>query len=242
MGKRTFAFGAATNQGKWPVQEDGFYVNPGSGLFAVADGFGGPGNGDLAAKLALRECRVPAAGIPPAPEGGGFSPVQAWQRELLSLINKKLLLWNEARAPGARGGCSLILATLERDRLLALTGSGACAALLARGGRWQTLLSPQSPPRESQEAALFPDEALGLGKEIHPETRRLPLEPGDMLFLFTSGFAWEREARQAELLGQLAMRPPGGDLGAVAAVAADGGPEGGEPVWNQTVVLVEAPV
>ncbi len=237
MLKRTLAFGAAANQGQWPVQEDGFYVDPGTGLFALADGFGGRGNGDIAAKLALLECRIPEAGIPASYGGGLYSPIQGWQRDLFSVINKKLLHWNESRPPVLRGGCSLIVANVERERELVVTGCGACTALLVRYGSWQTLLSPQSPPRAHPSAILFPDQALGVGKNINPETRSLLLEPGDVLFISSSGIAWERAEFQGELMGQIALRPPGSALTGVASLAANGG---GDSNWNQTAVVLEA--
>ncbi len=238
--KRTFAYGAATNQGLWPVQEDGFFVDPGAGLFAVADGFGGRGQWDIAAKLALQACRSPEA--PPKAGEGGLSPTQAWHRDLLRDINKKILQWNGPRSPAARGGCSLILASVEKERELVLSGCGACSAFLLRLGRWYPLLSPQSAPRRELDGPLFPAQALGLGPEVAVESRSLLWESGDFLFLFSSGLAWETENFLAELGGQAAFRIPGSDLSGMAAVAAEGGKAPGEAPWNQTAVAVEAQV
>jgi len=236
--KRTFAYGAATNQGNWPTQEDGFFVDPGAGLFALADGFGGRGNGDIAAKTALLKCRAPAGERLPR-DGGIYTPAQAWHRDLFGEINKNILGWNEKRAPAARGGCSLIVASVEREKELVVTGCGACSAFLLRQGNWLSLLSPQSPPRAQPGDALFPSQALGVGRELNPETRSLIWQPGDILFLFSSGLAWEREAYLAELAGQAVLRAPGTDLAAVAALAADAGMGEGAP-WNQTALVVEA--
>lgn len=55
--KKTLSFGAATQQGTWPVQEDGFYVDPVGQIYAVSDGFGGRGAGDISVKLTLEELR-----------------------------------------------------------------------------------------------------------------------------------------------------------------------------------------
>jgi serine/threonine protein phosphatase PrpC len=235
--RTTFAYGAATSQGNWPVQEDGFFVDPGRGLFVLADGFGGRGNGDIAAKLALQEWRGAKADLAPR-ESGIYSPAQAWQRELFAEVNKKIMAWNEKRSPSSRGGCSLIAAGVHGDRELTITSVGACRAFLFRGGQWLTLVSPQASPRLFEGEALFPQQALGLGRELNPETRAFNWEPGDLLFLFSSGMACERDAFQAELSGQLALRAPGSDLGDIASLVAGGG-EGGS-AWNQTVVAVEA--
>lgn len=235
--KRTFAYGAATSQGQWPVQEDGFFVDPARGLFVLADGFGGRGQGDLAAKLALQEWR--GAKLDPAPrESGIYSPAQAWQRDVFGEVNKKLLLWNEKRAAASRGGCSLIVASVSAARELTITGSGACCAFLFRQGRLRGLVSPQSAPRLHPGEPLFPQQALGIGRELNPETRAFIWEAGDLLFLFSSGLESDREGFEAELAGQLALRVPGSDLGDIASLVA-AGVEGGS-AWNQTVVAVEA--
>ncbi|MGZ3657136.1 MAG: PP2C family protein-serine/threonine phosphatase [Bdellovibrionota bacterium] len=232
---RTFAFGAATAQGSWPVQEDGYFADPGTGVFALADGFGGRGNGDLAAKQALAEVRA-AGSERSAREGSLFSPAQAAHRDLFGEINKKLLAWNEKRAPGTRGGCSLILATVERTREIAITGCGACGAMLLRAGSFIPLLSPQSPPRETPAAPLFPLSALGLGREVGVESRTFLWQPQDLVLLFSSGLAWERDGFATELLAQLALREPGSDLGAFVSLAT----AGVESPWNQTMIAVEA--
>lgn len=235
--KRTFAYGAAAAQGSWPVQEDGFYVDPTAGLFVLADGFGGRGNGDIAAKLALQEWRAHKAEPGPR-EGGIWSPLQAWQREAFAEVNKKLLQWNEKRAASAKGGCSLVVASVSPVRELAVTGCGACSALLLRQGQWIPLLTPQAPARRAPDAPLLPLQALGVGRELLPESRSLLLEPSDVVFLTSGGLAWEREGFQAELAAQLALRLPGSDLGEIAALAA--GTAAPPAPWNQAVVVLEA--
>lgn len=231
--KRTFAYGAAANQGLWPVQEDGFFVDPSRGLFVLADGFGGRGNGDIAVKLAIQEWR----GAKPDPG----VPSQAWQAGIFSEINKKLLQWNEKRAPGAKGGCSLIAASVSQERELTLTSCGACSAFLLRAGAWLPLLTPQAAPRLHPGDALFPQQSIGTGKDLSLEARCLLWEPGDFLFLFSSGLAWEREGFQAELSAQLALRLPGSNLSDVASLAAEVGHGNGlEATWNRTALAVES--
>ncbi len=235
--KRTIAYGAATSQGQWPVQEDGFFVDPGRGLFVLADGFGGRGSGDIAAKLALGAWRAARLELPPR-EGGLLSPAQAWQRELFSEVNKKLLQWNEKRAPGSKGGCSLIAAVVSKHRELTITSTGACCAFLLRQGRWIPLVTAQAAPRQLPAEPLFPQQALGIGPELVPESRSFTWEGGDLLFLFSSGFAWDRDGFPAELAGQVALRVPGSDFGDIVSFLVAGGD--GQALWNQTVVAVEA--
>jgi serine/threonine protein phosphatase PrpC len=232
--KRTFAFGAATSQGSWPVQEDGFFADPGSATFAIADGFGGRGAGDLAAKQALQEARTAGSADRSPREGGILSPSQSAHRDLFGEINKKLLQWNEKRG-SAKGGCSLILATVVNERELTITSCGSCCAFLLRAGNWLPLLSPQSPPRNGDSDPLFPAQALGLGRELNPESRSFQWVPGDLLFLFSGGLAWERSGFQSELAAQQAVRIPGADLASLASLATQA-----TSAWNQTAVAVEA--
>lgn len=233
--KRTFAFGAATSQGSWPVQEDGFFADPTSGTFALADGFGGRGAGDLSAKLALQEVRAVMAADRPPREGGILSPGQATHRDLFAEINKKILQRNEKRAVGSRGGCSLLLATVEKEGELTVTGCGSCSAVLLRAGAWLPLLSAQSAPRVDAADPLFPQQALGLGRELNPESRAFRWQAGDVVMLFTGGLAWEHSEFQAGLFGQLALRVPGSDLAGIVGFATEG-----QSHWNQTALALEA--
>ncbi|HEY8278189.1 MAG TPA: hypothetical protein VIH99_01110 [Bdellovibrionota bacterium] len=235
--RRTFAYGVATNQGRWPVQEDGYFADPAHGVFALADGFGGRGNGDIAAKIALEEVRNEGGDRSPR-EGGIYTPAQAWHRELFGEVNKKILQWSDKRPPGGKGGCSLIVASVERERELTVTGCGACSAFLVRSGRWLPLLSAQAAPRVLPSDPMFPAQAVGLGRELNPESRSFLWEPGDLLFLFSSGLAWDSEPFLTDLSGQLALRVPGSDLASVVGMAVEG--EGADAPWNQTAVAVES--
>jgi serine/threonine protein phosphatase PrpC len=85
--RQTIAFGVAAQQGNWPAQEDGYFADPQGRAFVIADGFGGRGNGDLAARLALKEL------------GGRLArrgePGVASQAAYLSDINKIILEWKQ---------------------------------------------------------------------------------------------------------------------------------------------------
>lgn len=223
--KRTWAYGAATTQGNWPVQEDGFLADPQRGRFAVADGFGGRGAGDMAAKAALLGLR-----------GAGESSDPKELRESFRRAHRDIRARNETRPPTGRGGASLVAAWFVPVGV-AVAQAGGCAALLLRGGRCRPLLLPQAPPREDFQP-LLPNEALGLGEEIGPELRVLALEAGDVLALVSSGVDWESDAFSAALLAQLALRELGESLEAVAMAALDAAGVSAQG-WNRTVVLVE---
>lgn len=234
---RTLAFGAALTQGPWPCQEDGFVVDPAQRLFAVADGFGGRGAGDMAAKLALAELRGKPAADAAGSEGEGLSPLQRRQRAAFEAANKQILTRNQPRPPGARGGCSLVLSELDAKGVITVTQTGACAAFHLRAGRLQAVLVPQAPLREEFQA-LLPFEALGLSERLCLETRSFTLESGDLFFLCSGGVDSEAPAFQQALLEQVALRLPGDSLEGLCRHLVENASLSAQS-WNRTLLAVE---
>lgn len=231
--KKTFAFGAATGQGTWPVQEDGFFADPVAGIFAVADGFGGRGAGDMAAKAALLEARAKKAGS----EGKGLSPGQRAQREVFFQAHRAIAARNQQKGAAARGGCSMVMASMGAGSAVDLTQCGACTVLLARDGSIRPLLLPQASPREEFQP-LLPDQALGVGDSIMPETRAFQGRAGDILLLLSGGVEWESESFRTELLAQLNARMPGADLSPLASQLVENSGLSSQG-WNRTILLIE---
>lgn len=219
--KQTIAYGAATNQGGWPVQEDGFFANPVERVFALADGFGGRGHGDIAAKTALGAVR----------ERGGGAP----NAELFSAINKNILSWNEKRPVANRGGCSLAWLKVDKGNSVVAANCGASAVGLVRAGVCQALLAPQAAPRAAPGGALVPDQALGVSTAVVPELRGFVARAGDLIFLVSGGIDWQGPAFQAELSALWGIHMPGGSLADLAQSLVNLGP----PDWNATFLGVE---
>ncbi|MGZ3692767.1 MAG: PP2C family protein-serine/threonine phosphatase [Bdellovibrionota bacterium] len=228
--KQTVAFGIGAQQGAWPVQEDGFFVDPQARVFALADGFGGRGSGDIAAKLALKEAGRRISGAD-AKAGAGF------QRNLLVDINKNLLEWNGKRQPNTRGGCSLALLQISESGLVTAINCGGTSVGLVRNGACLGLLSPQAAPRLQPGSALLPDAALGLGGDIFPESRIFKGLPGDLLFLASSGVDWESSGFQLELLAQWGVHLPGSEIASMAENLVSRV----SPEWNATFLALEIP-
>jgi serine/threonine protein phosphatase PrpC len=230
--KKSIAYGAATIQGDWPVQEDGYYVDPVGGFFALADGFGGAGAGDEAARTVLQDLRA---------RGRELAPRQELFAAALKEWNIKLLQWNSSRSPAKRGGCSFLFGRIEASGRAMLANLGANAALLLRAGVVHTLLSPQCGPRAYPGAPLLPEQALGLVNEISPEFRTLQLVSGDILLLASGGLLWDEVGFQLDVLGQIGVRLPGDSLSGIAAhlTEAHGGLSG--QGWNRSVLLLESP-
>jgi serine/threonine protein phosphatase PrpC len=231
--KKTLAYGVASSQGSWPVQEDGFLADPVSGFFALADGFGGRGAGDLAAKAVLAEVRAKRE----AGSGPELTPDLRRQREAFAKAHQLIRDRNEKRAAASRGGSSAITARIDASGLVSLTQCGACSALLVKGGKIHPVLLPQAPFREEFQP-LLPNQALGVGTSVSAESRVLDLEAGDILALLTSGLEWESDSFQLELTSQLAVRGRGEDLSAAASHIVQNCSLSAQN-WNRTIVLIE---
>lgn len=221
--KQTIAFGAAARQGNWPVQEDGFFADPQQKIFALADGFGGRGNGDIAVKTALAAFRAKTAKEAPAPA------------EIFESINKAILDWSNPRPPASRGGCSMAFLRLESSGMISAANCGATGVGLIRGGRCLSILSPQSAPRPVPGMPLLPDEALGLLPGIKPEVRSFRPLPGDLIFLSSSGLEWEGEPFQTEILAQWSIHMPGSSIAPLAESLV----QAAYPDWNATFLGIE---
>jgi serine/threonine protein phosphatase PrpC len=215
------------------VQEDGFFADPVAGVFAVADGFGGRGAGDMAAKAALQEARAKRS----EGEGKGFSPGQRAQREIFFQAHRAIAARNQKKAAAARGGCSMVMANVGAASAVDFTQCGACAVLLVRDGAIRPLLLPQASPREEFQP-LLPDQALGVGEAAVPETRAFQGRAGDVLVLLSGGVEWESESFRAELQAQLGARLPGSDLSSLASQLVENGGLSSQG-WNRTILLIE---
>lgn len=222
---RTLAFGAALVQGAWPCQEDGFFVDPSRRLFAVADGFGGRGAGDMAAKLALAELKGKLEG-----------PAEAALTRVAQGANKLILERNASRPVAGRGGASFVAGWADAAGEVNLVHTGATAAFLYRAGALSPLLVPQAGPREEYQA-LLPSEALGLSESVRLESRSLRLRSGDLLFLASGGVDWESEAFRQSLFSQAGEWVPGASPEALVRSLVENASMSAQS-WNRTLVAI----
>ncbi len=220
--KKTLSFGAATQQGTWPVQEDGFYVDPVGQIYAVGDGFGGRGAGDISVKLTLDELRK--------------SGRKRLSKDFFSTIHTQLQKRNDAGAISRRGACSVAVVEIIAGNLFARQ-IGACGIFLFRGGACIPILLPQAGVRREFQP-LLADYALGLPGEICLEERIFPLESGDVVGVGSSGIEWQSEAFCQMLREQMALRSPGEELSSVAAHLVENAGLSSQG-WNRTLVLLE---
>lgn len=192
-------YGALTEGGAQDrVNEDAVLAVPEHRLFGIADGFGGSGAGDAAAKSCLADVReFVENGLGDSEVTLPFvyrSDYAAGANLVFNAFlhaNHRLHAANKERPLNARAGASALFA-LFTGRHVTLANAGACGAFLARKGRAIELVKPRT--YNAYRAAThwnpqwaFPMTALGLGSDVEPEIFELRIEPGDVVVMATDG-------------------------------------------------------
>ncbi len=187
--------------GQRPAQEDFGWASAERGVFAVADGFGGPSAGSAASKLACEA--VQAFLVKEVGDREATLPFVI--RHYYSLAgnvlfnalvhsNRKLLSKNRNRSVHEKAGASLVAGFLDGDQL-SLGSIGSCQAWIFRQSGMAELTTPRSYGRLldpfKKEATLceegVPLAALGLNEDLEPEILECRIHSGDGLFLHTDG-------------------------------------------------------
>lgn len=204
LGMTTF-----TSQGTRPGQEDFLLVVKEKSIFVMADGFGGPVPGALAARTSCESIRnylVKEAGdleaTLPFVLRSYFSLAGNVLFNSLIFANRKIMSLNRSRNINEKGGASVIAAYMDGD-LLALANVGLCTAWLFRDGKVTDLVMPRSyqkllnpfwtgDPSTSMEGDSFggaeiPLMALGMSDDLQPEIFEYRIQEGDWLTLQTDG-------------------------------------------------------
>ncbi|MEK6579532.1 MAG: protein phosphatase 2C domain-containing protein [Bdellovibrionota bacterium] len=194
------ALATFSSRGGRPVQEDYVVGSDQKGLFAIADGFGGPGPGATAAKTACEAVKsflIKEAGdleaTLPFELRNYFSLAGNVLFNALIHANRKVQKMNHGKPPQERGGAS-VLAGFVDGSLLALANVGACSAWLIRDNQMVELVIPRTYARlaepfstDLREELKCPLIALGMGDHLEPEIFEYRLYPGDWLFFQTDG-------------------------------------------------------
>jgi len=193
------------------------------GVFAVADGFGGPEAGSNASKTAaegVREFLIKEAGdleaTLPFVLRTYFSLAGNVLFNALVHANRKVLSLNRDKGIHEKGGASVIAGFLDGD-LLALASVGGCEAWLLREERAVQLVTPRAYSRladpfgtEKLTTPRFPLMALGISEDLEPEVWEFRIRPGDWLILSTGSMGafaqGELLARKKELKDSAKIR------------------------------------
>ena len=188
--KRTSAYGAATIIGHASVQEDGYYADPGNEFYLLANGLGGGNNGykavkELLANMSdvLREKKILQDWQLLDKEK--ISPEEKFIEQAFFTQHKIFQEKNSKKDWQEKVAVSLCAIFKNEYGLFTAANSGSSAAMIWRDGGFRPLFLPQI----NFSSVSFPAQALGLPGEIHPEVHSFFLKKGELLLIYTDGFA-----------------------------------------------------
>ncbi|CAM2070194.1 Serine/threonine-protein phosphatase [Sulfidibacter corallicola] len=211
--------------------EDAYYMLPKIGIFAVADGLGGPANGEIASNLAVRRFHhstEEASGVggwfwPKNREVGGFDIETKMIPAILHYAIKSaqnFLLQAIQNDPILQGMGTTFTAAIISDRTLYIAHVGDSRAYLLRRNLLMQLTDDHSYARwlvrtgqiTSEQAKTHPGrnqllQSLG-GEAISIAHNQKPLEPGDRVLMCTDGiYNMIDEVRLRDILAQKGIGP-----------------------------------
>ncbi len=154
--------------------EDALLVEPGSGVYAVADGMGGHPAGDVASAVAIARLRDVLAGY------DGSDPAAAVGGALEEAHAAVLAASEEEPARYGMGSTAVVaLVTSDDEAWVGHVGDSRCYVLASGEGL--------RPVTEDHGAGGYLTQALGLERGIAPDVAQVPLAAGDLLLLCTDG-------------------------------------------------------
>jgi serine/threonine protein phosphatase PrpC len=229
-----FVYGAATSVGQVrKVNEDSFLVNP--PLFAVADGMGGHGSGDLASSLAIEAVQA-AARLRPLSEDGVLAALDG--------ANRAIVTYEGARGMGTTITGLALVETPGGDRLMVFNIGDSRVYRLSVGDLVQVTIDHSEVQELVEAGVITRDEArvhprrnivtraLGTTPASRPDRWLLPAIPGDRYMVCSDGLYSEvQDERIATLLAS--GTPQGAAETLVAAAEAAGGHD------NITVIVID---
>lgn len=168
--------------------EDSILTDPTGTLWAVADGMGGYGNGDVASDIVIDCLAQIPDGVDPGPA------LVARLKEANELVLER------QRTPGMGRMGSTVVAVLISRAVAHVAWAGDSRAYLLRGGRLRPLTRDHSVVQEMvdrgelspEEAEKHPESnmvtrAVGGGAELEVDLVTVPLAVGDRLLLCSDG-------------------------------------------------------
>jgi len=180
--------GAATDVGRIrEINEDGYLVDEGIGLIAVADGMGGHRAGEVASATALEALRASVR---------NGNPLREAIEKANDAVFEKSQAYNDYRGMGT----TLTAGTLAAGNTLIVGHVGDSRAYLLRDGEFRQLTTDHSRVQElvddgrltADEAAVHPmrnivTRALGVDSSVDVDVYPLQLELGDVVLFCSDG-------------------------------------------------------
>ncbi|MCP4200667.1 MAG: Stp1/IreP family PP2C-type Ser/Thr phosphatase [bacterium] len=228
------------------TNEDYFAIRPESGLFLIADGMGGHGNGEVASRLVTLSVCESIEAVPRKAWGrkGSLEPFGDELRKALVRANQAVFKAVEENEDLAGMGATMV-AMMSRDATAVIAHVGDSRAYRLRGGRLEQLTEDHTWVGQQVSAGeLSLDEArshpfrnvvtraLGGEAELVVDQSAHDVQAGDLFLLCTDGLTGVLEDEEiAEILGG------GGTLDGRCATLIGAANDGGGPD-NVTVLLV----
>jgi protein phosphatase len=191
------------------VNEDALLTDPTGVLWAVADGMGGHGHGDLAADLIVDAlARLPHG-------GGGRAELRRALGEAHADVRAR------ARSEGLGDIGATVVALMITGARATVGWAGDSRVYLLRGGALAALTKDHSVVQElidhgdlsPAEAATHPrahvvTRAIGIGEEAAPDFTDFEIQPGDAILLCSDGLT--RCVSEQEIAERMAAAPDPG--------------------------------
>jgi len=168
--------------------EDSILTDPSGVLWAVADGMGGYGHGDVASDIVIDRLSQVAEGT--------LSTHSLRSR----LIEANSAILAKGGEPGMNQMGSTVVAALIQNSVATIAWAGDCRAYLMRHGALRLLTRDHTVVQEMVEQGLLRDtareshpeshvvtRAIGFERDVEIDILQVPLVPGDRLMLCSDG-------------------------------------------------------
>lgn len=229
------------------LNEDSFAVDGDRGLFVVADGMGGHGNGEVASRIVADVVRDRLATAATRGLSWGSTKGNGGQRlrQALEEANKKVLEVARGDSSLAGMGATAVVVTIEDGGEAYLANVGDSRAYRLRSGSLNQLTDDHTWVREQVSAGLLSEtqalrhpfrsvvtRALGGDEDVVVDVKELDPSPGDLYLLCSDGLT--AVLGDDEICALLEAREP---LPTLCRRLVDAANERGGPD-NITVILV----
>jgi protein phosphatase len=193
------AFGLTDVGRRRESNEDDFLLEPGRGVYAVADGMGGHAAGEIASKLAIETLREVLRRNVEASDGMSVDQAAEWLRGAVVEANRRIC--DSIRLHEERRGMGTTVVALVHSGREAIVGHvGDSRLYLLRGDELVRMTSDHSWVNEQVKLGLMNDDAaqrhpmrnivtraLGSRPEVVVDLATVEVQPGDVFLLCSDG-------------------------------------------------------
>ncbi len=193
------AFGLTDVGRRRESNEDDFLIEPGRGVYAVADGMGGHAAGEIASRLAIETLQEVLQSNDTSAEPLGIEDVAEWLRGAVVEANRRIcdsILLHEER----RGMGTTVVALVHSGDDAVVGHVGDSRMYLLRRGELVRMTSDHSWVNEQVKLGLMNDDtaqrhpmrnivtrALGSRTDVLVDLTSLQIQPGDVFLLCSDG-------------------------------------------------------